>query len=210
MIESRSLAGSRDPQPSDSRSSTTASIPNLLSSVGEFENQRFRPMIRKLFGSTVGTLLLCLSVAAQLEDHWVLFEAKEPVTGQVDYKVRVAPKNLRISKAREFLLIVAPGQAVFTPGLSNNRHIVLIGVPNEPERGMTVQWQVDEWPMVKEEWKKTDNSCFTDNNDLLLKRMLAGRRLKVSFARGGETTSVIEYDISGLAQYLPRLGIVIH
>ena len=138
----------------------------------------------------------------QEKGQWRLIESKDAMTDKVSAIVVVGAKNIGATNLTQFTLSVGKASA--------SGHIVFIAMPIAiSASSITTQWRVDDLPMVEDSWLVLKRAIATNDNHLLMKRMLTGTTLKVRLTAGGETTSVLEYDIRGLGYYLPKLGIVV-
>jgi hypothetical protein len=152
-----------------------------------------------------GTVFLSILVVsgmcyAQEKGEWRFVESKDPMTDKITNMVAIGANGIGTADASRFVLTIARDVA--------KGRLIAISLPTKLPRGnVTVQWRVDDLPMVEESWTSLSGFVGTLNNDVLFKKMLAGTTLKVRFASDGETSSVLEYNIKGLSYYLPKLGI---
>lgn len=136
---------------------------------------------------------------AQEKGQWRLIEDKDAMTDQVTSVLVLSEKTIgRTSSAGQLSV-----------GKTAGRNLVALTLPMRLSAPtITVQWRIDDSPMVEEQWAVSEKTIGPIDNQRLLKGMVAGKRLRVRFPNGGTAAEpVLEYDIRGLSYYLPKMGI---
>jgi hypothetical protein len=114
------------------------------------------------------------------------------MTDKVSSVASVRPKGISTTGSNDFSFSIGKDKG--------SGHVIFIrmpkGVTTSSVSTMTVQRRMDDLPMVEESWMLEANAIFTFNNNPLLKRMLAGKLLKVRFTSGGRPPLTLEASFS--------------
>ena len=126
---------------------------------------------------------------------WELIEHRDKMTEEVTRLLVVDEKT-----GEDFSLFISnsSGRPIVFLDFRNSSKAIHGELPVLPMR-----WRVDDLPIVEESWMLTATTLGTSNNQRLLKAMLGGTRLRVSIGH----SQALEFDITGLNYYLPKLGI---